>query len=176
MSKRGFECSEGVTWVGIIVFALTWLITLCGCKSHKVVTEVTRIDTTKTVTDSVAVRTVTTDTAKSDTRATAFEVVQFVDSGGVILIDSMGNVSLQGVKLYKSARAYHRQAVRRAAQQTDSVCSSVIQSNGIKEHCKQEQPEAKADKWYKSIVCPVVTLCCIAALLYLLFLYIKKKT
>lgn len=156
-----------------LIFAMLCVIT--GCKGHQTVTEAIRIDTTKTVYDSVAVRTALTDTTKTDAQGVVYEFVQFVDSGGVIHIDSTGEVSLQGVRLYRYTSAYQQHTKECVRQDADGTHSSLIQASSVKEQIRQEQPKTKAVKWYQTVVCRVVSLCCIAALLYAIFLYIKKR-
>jgi len=157
---------------------ILWLLPLLlmGCKVKKTVTETVSVDTTKTVYDSVYIGDAVVDTSEIDAYGVTYETVLFVDRGGAIYRDSAGRMVLQGVRLYRYASAYNDKRRNGISQQKDSTRASLVRVNGVQERVKQEQPAMKQIQSHKrTVVKYAVSLCCIAALLYLIFLYTKRK-
>ena len=171
------------TYVFLICFALACLL-LAGCRSHRSMIEEKRhvefSDTTKEEKDSLASQETTTDTTKTATETEQSAVVEFVDGGGTVTIDSAGNVTLSGVKSIKGnlkASTDEQKGVTTAKKGTRVHNSK---ANGIEavtdeNRYQERQTKAEAPKWYQSILAKIGRLCCIAALLWALFLYLKRK-
>lgn len=173
-------CSK---YLFLIAFALFCLM-FAGCRTKKVVTDesstASLIDTTKTAADSLTATRDLTDTTKTTQTGEESEVVEFVDGGGTITIDTAGNVTLSGVKSYKGNRkaARHEEKGVTIADEVSRVHSE--QANGIKANeskMSHGESETKIEKpvWYQTVLAKIGGLCCIAALLWALFLYLKRK-
>ena len=128
-----------------------------GCRTKKVVTDesstVSLIDTTKTAADSLTAAHDLTDTTKTTQTEEESEVVEFVDGGGTITIDTIAD---------EVSQVHNEQA------------------NGIKadeSKTSHGESETKIEKpvWYQTVLAKIGGLCCIAALLWALFLYLKRK-
>ena len=166
-----------------IMAALVMLVCLLGCKTKKAVIQesstVLLTDTTKTETDSTGIVERTTDSLAIAASTAETNDIVFVDGGGTVSIDSAGRISLQGVKSIKAGKLSTWQAKRRveATKQADSV--AVRKENGIKRNeAKQHKEKTKTvvgPAWYQSI--PTILGCtvCLGVLLWLLFLYLKRK-
>lgn len=171
------------TYLFLIAFALFCLI-FAGCRTKKVITDesstVSLIDTTKTAADSLTATHDLTDTTKTTQTEEESEVVEFVDDGGTITIDTAGNVTLSGVKSYKGNRkaAQHEERGITIADEVSHMHNE--QANGIKsDESKTSHGESKTKTekpvWYQTVLAKIGRLCCIAALLWVLFLYLKRK-
>lgn len=171
------------TYLFLIAFALSCLM-FAGCRTKKVVTDesstVSLIDTTKAAADSLTVTRDLTDTTKTTQTEEESEVVEFVDGGGTITIDTAGNVTLSGVKSYRGNRktAQHEEKGVTIADEVSQVHNE--QANGIKANeskISHGEIETKTEKpvWYQTVLAKIGGLCCIAALLWALFLYMKRK-
>ena len=171
------------TYLFLIAFALFCLM-FAGCRTKKVVTDesstVSLIDTTKTAADSLTATRDLTDTTKTTQTEEESGVVEFVDGGGTITIDTAGNVTLSGVKSYKGNRkaARHEERGVTIADEVSQVHNE--QANGIKadeSKTSHRESETKIEKpvWYQTVLAKIGGLCCIAALLWALFLYLKRK-
>lgn len=171
------------TYLFLIAFALFCLM-FAGCRTKKVVTDesstVSLIDTTKTAADSLTATHDLTDTTKTTQTEEESEVVEFVDGGGTITIDTAGNITLSGVKSYKGNRITARREERGVtiADEVSQVHNE--QANGIKadeSKTSHGESETKIEKpvWYQTVLAKISGLCCIAALLWALFLYLKRK-
>ena len=175
--------SEYSKYFFLTAFALFALM-FAGCRTKKVVTDesskVSLTDTTKNVADSLIATHDLTDTTKTTQTEEEAGVVEFVDGGGTITIDTAGNVTLSGVKSYKGNRkaARHEERGVTVADEVSQVHSE--QANGIKadeSKAGHRESETKVEKpvWYQTVLAKIGGLCCIAALLWALFLYLKRK-
>ena len=154
------------TYLFLIAFALLCLV-VAGCRTHKAVTDesstVSIVDTTQVETDSLTVTQTFTDTTQITTATEQNTTINFVDGGGTVSIDSAGNITLTGVQSI-----------------TGNLTTNTNQQNGItnnESHASHTEKETKTEKpvWYQTILAKIGGLCCIAALLWLLFLYLKRK-
>lgn len=171
------------TYLFLIAFALFCLI-FAGCRTKKVITDesstVSLIDTTKTAADSLTATRNITDKTKTTQTEEENDQVEFVNGGGTITIDTAGNVTLSGVKSYKGNRkaAQHEERGITIADEVSHVHNE--QANGIKSDeskTSHEESNTKTEKpvWYQTVLAKIGRLCCIAALLWVLFLYLKRK-
>lgn len=179
------------------------LLIVYGCKAKQTVikenTTTSIVDTTKAVVDTMGAVVTTTDTMDEaishiDTTKTAQSIeqsveVEFVDGGGVFNIDTAGNVTIHGIKAIKGigrAKTMQFNGVTNTTstsqihnQKTSTVQSHREQAGGLtKNEAKQSQTEEKtsrAIRWYERPLIWIGSLCCIAVLLWLIFIYIHKK-
>lgn len=166
-----------------IMAALVMLVCLLGCKTKKAVIQesstVLLTDTTKTETDSTGIVERTTDSLAIAASTAETNDIVFVDGGGTVSIDSAGRISLQGVKSIKAGKLSTWQAKRRveATKQADSVATR--QANGIKrDEATQRKEKTKSSTrpaWYTAPLIIVTGGCCLAAMLWLLFMYLKQR-
>ena len=195
-----------------LLAALMLIVSLAGCKAKKALIDessaVVQIDTTKTVADSLtATQTITgaetvshaatqtiTDTTKTAAQVEESTVIDFVDNGGTVSIDTAGNVTLTGVKSIKGdIRRQHNEVkgftqtnaetlteAKETAKNGTITNTHNEQVNGIttneqKQSHQEKETAITRPKWYQTILAKIGGLCCIAALLWLLFLYLKRK-
>ena len=171
------------TYLFLIAFALFCLM-FAGCRTKKVVTDesstITLTDTTKTAADSLTATHGLTDTTKTMQTEEESGAIEFVDGGGTITIDTAGNVTLSGVKSCRGNRktARHEERGITVADELSQVHNE--QANGVKadeSKATHGESETKTEKpvWYQTVLAKIGGLCCIAALLWALFLYLKRK-
>lgn len=166
-----------------LLAALAVLVCLPGCKSKKAVIQESQTiqltDTTKLRTDSTATTELRTDSTDVTAQESTASLVEFVDGGGTVTIDSAGRISLQGVKNIKAGKLSSWHAIKRteAAKQSDSVTTQ--QANGIKrDEATQRKEKTKVSTkpaWYNTMPVIIVFTICLAVILWLLFNYIKRK-
>ena len=164
------------------VAIMLWLF--CGCKSSRSAIDeshnLTFVDTTKVETHSTGKSHNETDTTKTATKTEQSAVIEFVDGGGTVSIDSAGNLTLSGVK---SMQGSFGQSVveQKGISRNDKTVSTHDSRHGgiglIEDSSRHEEKESKAEapKWYQSLLAKIGGLCCIAALIYAIFLYLKRK-
>lgn len=195
-----------------LLAALMLIASLAGCRAKKALIDessaVVKIDTTKTVADSLtATKSVTgtetvsltathaaTDTTKTTAQVEESTVIDFVDSGGTVSIDTAGNVTLTGVKSIKGdIRRQHNEVkgftqtdaetlteAKETAQNETITNTHNEQANGVttneqKQNHQERETTITRPRWYQTVLAKIGGLCCIAALLWLLFLYLKRK-
>lgn len=158
---------------------------LYSCKTHKAVTASdlnaaqSYVDTTKTVADTASHKANTIDTTKM---AAAFEgrkLIEFVEGGGKVNIAPDGNVTLEGVKSIKSQRKGSVAQDKGVSQQVEDTAGHHEQANGIQAEQNDQQKYTEemtpAQKWYETALARLGLGVCIAALLWVLFLYLRRK-
>lgn len=158
---------------------------LFSCRTHKTVTAtdqsstISFVDTTKLVDDTASHKVNTIDTTKT---ATAFEgsgMIEFVEGGGKVNIAPDGNVSLEGVKNIKGQHKGNVAQDKGVSQQVEDTAGHHEQANGIQaeQNDQQKRTEEKtpAQKWYETALARLGLGVCIAALLWVLFLYLRRK-
>ena len=144
-----------------IFVCLLVLCGLIGCKTKKMVTEsVTseRTDTTKFITDNI----------------------EFTDSGGTLTIDTLGNLKADGVKSYQHGKKAAQTRAESITQSKDSTDTHKLQANAVqsKDNKQAKQPQkqgVKALKWYQRTIYHIGFLCCVAAIIYSILLYLRRK-
>jgi hypothetical protein len=103
-----------------------------------------------------------------------------VDGGGTVTIDSAGNMTLSGVKSIKGNIKHKAKEEKGISQVDESVSTHSSRHGGLgiiesDERHVDKESKAEAPKWYQHILAKIGGLCCIAALIYALFLYLKRK-
>lgn len=158
-------------------------VILIGCKAKQsIVTEnqtATLIDTTHTETDSMSTVSTTIVTDSSGQHVEGQALIEFVDGGGSVSIDTAGNVTINGIKSIKGKHRADSHQVKGVAKSDTMTASHTDQANGItKNEARQNHREEKASRairWYEKPLIWIGSLCCIAAILWLMFIYIHKK-
>lgn len=165
-----------------VMAILLWLF--CGCRSHKTVIDESHntafVDTTKVEADSLAQTTTSVDTTKTTTETENSAAIEFVDGGGTVTIDSAGNMTLSGVKSIKGNIKHKAKEEKGVSRVDESVSTHSSRHGGLgiiesDERHVDKESKAEAPKWYQHILAKIGGLCCIAALIYALFLYLKRK-
>jgi len=166
-----------------ICMSLLAFLSLMGCKTKKVVSEAStteRTDTTQFVTDSVAKSTIKTENRTTLTFYNDWGYIEFADSGGTLTIDS-GLIRANGVKSYHHGKQATQTKAESITQTKDSTDTRKLQKNAIynKDNKQTEQqPQkqgVKALKWYQRTIYHIGFLCCVAAIIYAMFLYLRRK-
>ena len=105
--------------------------------------------------------------------------IEFVKGGGKVSIDSAGNVTFEGVRNIKGRRKGSIAQDKGVAHEIKETAGHREQLNGVKadqtQHEKRTEEKAPAQKWYETALARLGLGVCIAALMWLLFLYIKRK-
>lgn len=169
----------------ICLLAAIAVLPLFSCRTHKTITEsettasASYTDTTKTVADAVTRTLTETDTTKTTGAVESRGVIEFVEGGGKVSIDTAGNVTLNGVKSIKGQRQANASQENGIARQAEETAGHREQLNGVaadkQEAAKQTEEKAPAQKWYDTMLARIGLAVCIAALMWLLFLYLKRK-
>lgn len=166
------------------VLILISTLLLLGCRTKKAVIDesdtVARIDTTKTDTDTMNAVVEHIDTTQAVQQTERASVIEFVDSGGIVTIGTAGDIRLRGVK---SVSGYIRNTAMQLYGISDSVNiaqTHTKQVNGIAQtetrHTKSQESIGKAVQGYEKPLIWIGGLCCVAVLLWVIFLYIQKKS
>lgn len=169
-----------------ICMCLLVLFGLIGCKSKQAVTTTTEVRETQTDTSTINVDSVLKSTTKQEKRTTVtlyndWGYIEFADSGGTLTIDG-GMIKADGVKSYHQGKQAAQKQDTDTKVQTDSTATHKEQANGItnQSHKKKQTPQPQkqgvaALKWYQRTIYHIGALCCIAAIIWAVFLYIKKR-
>lgn len=170
-----------------ICMCLLALFGLIGCKTtKKAVSEsstTTReeTDTTKLVTDSIHVGTIRTDNRTTLTYFSDFGYIEFANNGGTLTIDTLGNLKADGVKSYQHGKKAAQKKAESITKRKDSTNTNKLQENAVlirdnKQANKDPQKQGvKALKWYQRTIYHIEVLCCLAAIIYAIFLYLRRK-
>lgn len=175
-------------YITILCICLLVLIGLMGCKTTKqVVTTTTKVSEELTDTTAIKVDSLLKTTTKQEKRTTVtiyndWGYIEFADSGGTLTIDG-GIIKADGVKSYHQGKQAAQKTEQDTVEQTDSTATHKEQDNGItsrKQSNNKQQPRpqkqgVKALKWYQRTIYHIGALCCIAAIIWAVFLYIKKR-
>ena len=170
-----------------ICMCLLALFGLIGCKTtKKVVSEsstTTReeTDTTKLVTDSIHVGTIKTDQRTTLTYFSDLGYIEFADNGGTLTIDTLGNLKADGVKSYQHGNKATQKKAESITQSKDSTNTHKLQANAVqsrdnKQASREPQKQGvKALKWYQRTIYHIGVLCCLSAIIYAIFSYLRSK-
>lgn len=158
---------------------------LLSCRTQKIVANTDRdsvlsySDTTKAVADTASHKRTDTDTTKTAAAYEGAGVIEFVDGGGKVSIDTAGNVTFEGVKNIKGRHKGTIEQDNGVSRKSEETAAHREQSNGLKadqtRHEKRNEEKTPARKWYETTFARIGQGVCIAAILWLLFLYLKRK-
>lgn len=166
-----------------LIFIFLATLMLIGCKAKQTVIKenatASLIDTTRTVADTMSAVSNYTDTTTATQHVEQSATIEFVDGGGTVSIDTAGNVTIQGVKSIKGMGKADV-TIKNGVAERDSISAShTDQANGInKNESKQTNKEEKVSRaiqWWERPLIWIGALCCIAAILWVIFIYIHKK-
>lgn len=170
-------------YITIICVCLLVLIGLMGCKTTSGCTVTTenelKTDTTKQSADSTQKTTTKEEKRTTVTLYNDWGYIEFTDSGGTLTIDG-GLIKANGVKSYRQGKQATQKQDTDTKVQTDSTATHKEQANGItnQSHKKKQTPQKQgvaALKWYQRTIYHIGALCCIAAIIWAVSLYIKKR-
>lgn len=158
---------------------------LFSCRTQRGVTTTDRnsslsyADTTKTIADTAGRKQIDTDTTKTTVNYEGVGVIEFVEGGGTVSIDSAGNVTFEGVKNIKGQRKGSIAQDKGVTRKGEEAAGHREQLNGVKadqtQREKRTAEKTPARKWYETTLARLGLGVCIAALMWLLFLYLKRK-
>lgn len=158
---------------------------LLSCRTQKIVantdqsSSLSYADTTKTVADTAGRKQTNTDTTKNRVAYEGVGVIEFVEGGGKVSIDKAGNVTFDGVKNVKGQHKGSIAQDKGVSQKTEETAGHSEQLNGVRadqaKQVKHTEEKALAQKWYDTMFARIGLGVCIAALMWLLFLYLKRK-
>ena len=168
-----------------ICMCLLALFGLIGCKTTKkaVSESITseRTDTTKLVTDSIHVGTIRTDHRTTLTYFSDWGYIEFANNGGTLTIDTLGNLKADGVKSYQHGKKATQKKAESITQSKDSTDTHKLQANGVQSRGSKQanrgpqKQGVKALKWYQRTIYHIGFLCCVAEIIYAIFLYLRRK-
>ena len=158
---------------------------LLSCRTQKIVANTdlnaaqSYVDTTKTVADTASHKQTDTDTTKTTAAYEGVGVIEFVEGGGKVSIDKAGNVTFDGVKNVRGQRKGNIEQDKGVTQKTEETAGHSEQLNGVRadqaKQVKQTEEKTPTQKWYDTMFARIGLGVCIAALMWLLFLYLKRK-
>lgn len=170
-----------------ICMCLLALFGLIGCKTTKnAVSESStntreETDTNKLVTDSVHVVTIKADHRTTLTYFSDWGYIEFADNGGTLTIDTLGNLKADGVKSYQHGKKAAKKKAENVTQSKDSTNTHKLQANAVQSRDNKQanrEPQkqgVKALKWHQRTIYHIGVLCCLAAIIYAIFLYLRRK-
>lgn len=158
---------------------------LFSCRTQKAVTTTDRdsslsyADTTKTEADTAGRKQIDTDTTKTAVNYEGVGVIEFVEGGGKVSIDSAGNVTFEGVKNIKGQRKGNIAQDKGVTRKVKEASGHREQLNGVTadqtQREKRTEEKTPAQKWYETAFARIGLGVGIAVLMWLLFLYLKRK-
>ena len=158
--------------------------TLAGCKAKKMVTEtetVERTDSNIQRTDSAAKSCVMEEVRTALTVYNRWGYIEFADSGGTLEVDAVGGVKAKGVRRVERGQQTTAQL---AGHRTARMDSSAVHNEAVTQTVAKERKETLREpqkqgiaalKWYQRTIYRIGGLCCIAAIIYAIFLYMRRK-
>lgn len=188
MDRDGYNQMQHRGCLGLIAYmaiALMVVILICSCSTQKSVTNTDRdsslsyADTTKIVADTTGYKQTDTDTTKTAAAYEGVGIMEFVEGGGKVSIDSAGNVTFEGVRNIKGQHKGTIAQDKGISHKTEGTAGHREQLNGVKadqtKHEKRTEEKVPVRKWYETTFARIGQGVCIAAILWLLFLYLKRK-
>lgn len=170
-----------------IVFLAAGLtaLNLFSCRTHKTVTDVDQsstisfIDTTKLVSDTAVHKANAIDTTKTTATLEGGSIIEFVEGGGKVSITPEGNVILAGVKSITERHNDTLAQDKGVSRQVEDAAVHLEQANGIEarqsDYQKLTEEKIPAKRWYETLLVRIGQGVFIAALLWLIFLYLRRK-
>lgn len=137
------------------------------------------IDTTKDRADTTDIKATFVDTTKTEVIGVSGGVIEFVEGGGKVSIDTAGNVTIEGVRNIKGRHKENIKHDKGISGKTEATAGHREQLNGVRagqsKQVRQTEEKAPVGKWYDTMFARIGLGVCIAALMWLLFLYLKRK-
>lgn len=168
-----------------LIIAVGAATCILSCRTQKAETAADRdsslsyADTTKIVADTTGRAQNDTDTTKTAATYEGIGLIEFVDGGGKVSIDSAGNVAFEGVKNIKGKHKGSIAQDKGVAREVKETAGHREQLNGVKadqiQSEKRTEEKTTAQRWYQTAFARLGQGVCIAALMWLLFLYLKRK-
>lgn len=170
-----------------ICMCLLALFGLIGCKTTKKavlessITTREKTDTTKLATDSIHVGTIRTNNRTTLTYFSDWGYIEFANNGGTLTIDTLGNLKADGVKSYQHGMKATQKKTESVTQNKDITDTHKLQANGVQsrdnkqDNIEPQKQGVKALKWYQRTIYHICFLCCVAAIIYAIFLYLQRK-
>lgn len=169
----------------VIIAAAGIMAYLISCRTQKAIQTTdyssaqSFVDTTKTTTDTAGISVAVIDTTKTAAAYEDIGVIEFVEGGGKVSIDSAGNATFEGVAKIKTRQKGNILQDKGVTQKAEEVASHSEQSNGVQaeqtQKIKSTEEKAPAKKWYDTVLARIGLGVCIAALLWVLFLYLRRR-
>lgn len=153
---------------------------MLSCRTQKVATtdrssEASYVDTTKTVADSACYIQTDTDTARISADVEDAGIIEFIEGGGKVSIDSTGNVVIEGVRNIRSRHRGNIAQEKGSARSIEQTAGRIKQLKGVSadQTSNEKRPmtrwqQAKMDFGGAAIGATVLAVC------YLLFRIIRK--
>lgn len=168
-----------------LLFCMVAAVCLLSCRTQMAVTttdqssEASYVDTTKTVTNSARYIQTDTDTTRTSATYEGVGVIDFVETGGKVSIDSAGNITFEGVRNIRGRRKGTAAQKEGSARNIEQTAGHLEQSKGVvADHSRSEKRTEETPptpKWRSTIFARIGQAVCLAFLLWLLFLYLKRK-
>lgn len=158
---------------------------LLSCRTQKAITttdqssEARYVDTTQTVADTVRCTLTETDTSRTTATYEGVGVIDFVETGGKVSIDTAGNITFEGVRNIRGRRKGTAAQEKGSTRDIEQTAGRIKQSKGVAaDHSRSEKRTEEtppAPKWYNTAFARIGQAVCLAFLLWLLFLYRERK-
>lgn len=176
MSRRR-NLTHAYMAVPLLVPIVLLILLLCsGCKSRRSVISEQRRDSLALAADSVSVRESTAASVESESEGACAVVIEFEPGGGAVAVDSTGRTVLHGVK---AIHANGHTAAKLRATAVVASDSTAMTATLAGSHVNQRESRPVASGAIESGASRVFSLVgqgvCIAALLWLLFLYLLRR-
>lgn len=166
------------------IAAIALMVLLVACRARKeIVTEMESsmavVDTTRVVVVGGHYVSTAIDSMKTETGRESGSVVEFVAGGGRVSVDSAGNVTLEGVRNISGWEkdSTHRSGGRSETEEKGAVAATVDNGIDVKGVASAKAVE-KTDtgrRWYETLFLRLGQGVCIAALMWMLFLYLRRR-
>lgn len=168
-----------------LLFCIVAAACLLSCRTQKAITttdqssEASYIDTTITSTDSARNIQTDTDTTSTSVSYEGVGVIDFVETGGKVSIDTAGNITFEGVRNIRGRHKGTAAQEKGSTRDIEQTAGRIKQSKGVAaDHSRSEKRTEEtppAPKWYNTAFARIGQAVCLAFLLWLLFLYLKRK-
>lgn len=168
-----------------LLFCMVAAACLLSCRTQKTVTttdqssEASYVDTTRTVADTIHHTLTDTDTTRTSATYEGVGVIDFVETGGKVSIDTAGNITFEGVRNIRGRCKGTAAQEKGSARNIDQTSGHLEQSKGVAaDHSRSEtrtEETPPTPKWRNTIFARIGQAVCLAFLLWLLFLYLKRK-
>ena len=137
------------------------------------------VDTTKVVNDSTGHNTTLIDTTRTNVNYENSGIIEFVDGGGKVTVDNDGNITLEGVKNIKTKHKGSAVQEKGITHRSEDSVTHQERENGVEvkkneqqKHTEECQPQTH---WYEKTFNIIGQGVCIAVLMWLIFLYLRRK-